>query len=157
MHGPINVKTPNNTSKWQMGFNSAFKGLTNKLLLLRLQRCAPAQLNDGQWCGVYCSNVLSILHTAHRLLLLPSVLTQLLLASFNAVFFFQPQNETLWFVARIVYMCIIQLIIRSVRFMYLIFNNLFPVSNNIQCSGIWKTSLLNVNGGIVLVYARSHK
>jgi hypothetical protein len=28
MHGPINVKSPNNTSKWQMGFNSAFKGLT---------------------------------------------------------------------------------------------------------------------------------
>jgi hypothetical protein len=26
MHGPINVKSPNNTSKWQMGFNSAFKG-----------------------------------------------------------------------------------------------------------------------------------
>jgi hypothetical protein len=30
MHGPINVKTPNNTSKWQMGFNSAFKGLILK-------------------------------------------------------------------------------------------------------------------------------
>jgi hypothetical protein len=27
MHGPINVKSPNNTSKWQIGFNSAFKGL----------------------------------------------------------------------------------------------------------------------------------
>jgi hypothetical protein len=27
MHGPINAKSPNNTSKWQMGFNSAFKGL----------------------------------------------------------------------------------------------------------------------------------
>jgi hypothetical protein len=26
MHGPINVKSPN-TSKWQMGFNSAFKEL----------------------------------------------------------------------------------------------------------------------------------
>jgi hypothetical protein len=30
MHGPINVKSPNNTSKWQMGFNSAFKVLTRK-------------------------------------------------------------------------------------------------------------------------------
>jgi hypothetical protein len=28
MHGPLNVKSPNNTSKWQMGFNSVFKGLT---------------------------------------------------------------------------------------------------------------------------------
>jgi hypothetical protein len=28
MHGPIKVKSPNNTSKWQMEFNSAFKGLT---------------------------------------------------------------------------------------------------------------------------------
>jgi hypothetical protein len=27
MHGPINFESPNNTSKWQMGFNSAFKGL----------------------------------------------------------------------------------------------------------------------------------
>jgi hypothetical protein len=27
MHGPINVKSLNNTSKWQMGFNSVFKGL----------------------------------------------------------------------------------------------------------------------------------
>jgi hypothetical protein len=28
MHVSINVKSPNNISKWQMGFNSAFKGLT---------------------------------------------------------------------------------------------------------------------------------
>jgi hypothetical protein len=27
MHGPINVKSPNNTSKWQIGLNSAFKRL----------------------------------------------------------------------------------------------------------------------------------
>jgi hypothetical protein len=27
MHGPMNVKFHNNTSKWQMEFNSAFKGL----------------------------------------------------------------------------------------------------------------------------------
>jgi hypothetical protein len=27
MHGPINAKSPNNTSKWQTWFNSAFKGL----------------------------------------------------------------------------------------------------------------------------------
>jgi hypothetical protein len=27
MHLPINVKSPNNISKWQMAFNSAFKGL----------------------------------------------------------------------------------------------------------------------------------
>jgi hypothetical protein len=30
MHGTMNVKFPNNTSKWQMGFNSAFKGLIMK-------------------------------------------------------------------------------------------------------------------------------
>jgi hypothetical protein len=30
MHGPINVKSPNNISKWQMGFNSAFKGLNKE-------------------------------------------------------------------------------------------------------------------------------
>jgi hypothetical protein len=27
MHVSINVKSPNNISEWQMGFNSAFKGL----------------------------------------------------------------------------------------------------------------------------------
>jgi hypothetical protein len=32
MHGPINVKSPNNTSKWQMGFNSAFKGLKEHVI-----------------------------------------------------------------------------------------------------------------------------
>jgi len=31
MHGPINFKSPNNTSKWQMGFNSALKGLKGKV------------------------------------------------------------------------------------------------------------------------------
>jgi hypothetical protein len=30
MHVLINVKSPNNISKWQMGFNSAFKGLSYK-------------------------------------------------------------------------------------------------------------------------------
>jgi hypothetical protein len=32
MHLPINVKSHNNISKWQMGFNSAFKGLIVSLL-----------------------------------------------------------------------------------------------------------------------------
>jgi hypothetical protein len=30
MHGPINFKSPNNTSKWQTRFNSAFKGLRKR-------------------------------------------------------------------------------------------------------------------------------
>jgi hypothetical protein len=35
MHGLIKVKSPNNIRKWQMGFNSAFKGLmTNFIKLL---------------------------------------------------------------------------------------------------------------------------
>ena len=29
MHGLVNVKSPNNISEWQMGFNSAFKGLNH--------------------------------------------------------------------------------------------------------------------------------
>ena len=28
MHVPINVKSPNNISEWQMGFNLTFKGLS---------------------------------------------------------------------------------------------------------------------------------
>jgi len=34
MHGPMNVKSPNNISEWQMGFNSAFKGLNHQLVAL---------------------------------------------------------------------------------------------------------------------------
>jgi len=33
MHGPINVKSPNNISKWQMGFNSTFKGLSTTVFV----------------------------------------------------------------------------------------------------------------------------
>ena len=33
MHGPKKIKSPNNTSKWQMEFNSAFKGLITPLPL----------------------------------------------------------------------------------------------------------------------------
>jgi hypothetical protein len=37
MHLPIKVKSPNNIRKWQMGFNSAFKGLI--ILLVYLLYC----------------------------------------------------------------------------------------------------------------------
>jgi hypothetical protein len=36
MHLPINVKSPNNISKWQMGFSSAFKSLIITVLNYRL-------------------------------------------------------------------------------------------------------------------------
>jgi hypothetical protein len=36
MHVPINVKSPNNISEWQMGFNSAFKGLNNLVSVLKI-------------------------------------------------------------------------------------------------------------------------
>jgi hypothetical protein len=46
MHGPINVKSPNNTSKWQMGFNSAFKGLITSLRdFMRLVEATLEQTN----------------------------------------------------------------------------------------------------------------
>jgi hypothetical protein len=38
MHGPINVKSPNNTSKWQMGFNSAFKWLITTGLQVKVKQ-----------------------------------------------------------------------------------------------------------------------
>jgi hypothetical protein len=38
MHGTINVKSPNNISRWQMGFNSAFKGLIFIRLSLYLRK-----------------------------------------------------------------------------------------------------------------------
>jgi hypothetical protein len=39
MHAPINVKSPNNISKRQMGFNSAFKGLKVITEFLSLAIC----------------------------------------------------------------------------------------------------------------------
>ena len=48
MHGPINVKSPNNTSKWQMGFNSAFKGLINVLYVNKQEFSASSwRSNQG--------------------------------------------------------------------------------------------------------------
>jgi hypothetical protein len=49
MHLPINVKSPNNISKWQMEFNSAFKGLIG-IKHYSLQ-CS--------WCS---TNIMNVLH-----------------------------------------------------------------------------------------------
>ena len=51
MHGTINVRSPNNTSKWQMGFNSALKGLNNpaftiKFIYLRKKHLMYLLLNS---------------------------------------------------------------------------------------------------------------
>jgi len=60
MHGPINVKSPNNISEWQMGFNSAFKGLKHiahplkfvlyrKVVVLLSENCRkPVKQNVGE-------------------------------------------------------------------------------------------------------------
>jgi hypothetical protein len=44
MHGPINVKSPNNISKWQMGFNLAFKGL---IASVSTEKHLQGQQNQG--------------------------------------------------------------------------------------------------------------
>jgi hypothetical protein len=70
MHGPINVKSLNNTSKWLMGFNSAFKGLKLSILAGRIFLCVlfdvvlqedirhGTERHDqaserGRWCSRY--------------------------------------------------------------------------------------------------------
>jgi hypothetical protein len=49
MHAPINVKSPNNTSKWQMEFNSAFKGLKKAVIVnwLIVEVHWWASINEG--------------------------------------------------------------------------------------------------------------
>jgi hypothetical protein len=50
MHGPINVKSPNDISIWQMGFNSAFKGLkkTEQIITMRgILDCKPLRWSRG--------------------------------------------------------------------------------------------------------------
>jgi len=56
MHVPINVKSPNNISEWQMGFNSAFKGL--KIF----QNCFK-----GQAQAKYFSNQMNMKEKVHSL------------------------------------------------------------------------------------------
>jgi hypothetical protein len=54
MHGPINVKSPNNTSKWQMGFNSAFKGLIS---LCSVLPCRQKQHSLYRTCSTIHTSV----------------------------------------------------------------------------------------------------
>ena len=51
MHGPINVKSPNNISKWQMGFNSAFKGLIYIPTRYAVEQLVKALRYKPQGCG----------------------------------------------------------------------------------------------------------
>jgi hypothetical protein len=55
MHGPINVKSPNNTSKWQIGFNSAFKGLSSVLRTLLCIRSLELKERLLQW-ALHCTS-----------------------------------------------------------------------------------------------------
>jgi hypothetical protein len=52
MHLPINVKSPNNISKWHMGFNSAFKGLTLLNSKFTLEVC-PSTLDTPCMLRLY--------------------------------------------------------------------------------------------------------
>jgi hypothetical protein len=89
MHVPINAKSPNNSSKWQMGFNSAFKGLNKWTQWIRkgspTQEVVPAHppawqcqtphlsAHKGGNCNneIHCSPRPS-LQSRFRTLLLPS-------------------------------------------------------------------------------------
>ena len=48
MHVPINLKSPNNISEWQKGFNSAFKGLIKKFALYK---CVPYENAPPAYVG----------------------------------------------------------------------------------------------------------
>jgi hypothetical protein len=58
MHGPINVKSPNNISKWQVGFNSAFKRLSYRRRVgipLSEKRCEGFKRKEFLF-GLYIAN-----------------------------------------------------------------------------------------------------
>jgi hypothetical protein len=67
MPGPINVKSPNNTSKWQMGFNSAFKGLISPSI--RRRNLTEVNIKNSQFCILIFSRTYASLFTRdeHRL------------------------------------------------------------------------------------------
>jgi hypothetical protein len=60
MRGPINVKSPNNITSWQMRFNSAFKGLIVEATR-RLYQCM----------------IYTLLHSMTRINRLPSNITEI--------------------------------------------------------------------------------
>jgi hypothetical protein len=57
MHGPINVKSPKNISKWQIGFNSAFKGLTGNRGAMMGIHVETARLVDHIVKGALTTNL----------------------------------------------------------------------------------------------------
>jgi hypothetical protein len=70
MHLPINVKSPNNISKWQMEFNSAFKGLNKEdfgtaIVIMYLRVGTDQQGSNGEMSdpckGVAISNLVQYL------------------------------------------------------------------------------------------------
>jgi hypothetical protein len=60
MHGPVNVKFTNTTSKWQMEFNSAFKGLSSSITAL------AAWWILGMWIQMALRNGGSLKHVWNR-------------------------------------------------------------------------------------------
>jgi hypothetical protein len=77
MHLPIKVKSPNNISKWQMGFNSAFKGLIlSSHLLLGLPSGTPGNYPEENMQQFYTSVCL-----LNSLLVSPPHYTSILKAS----------------------------------------------------------------------------
>jgi hypothetical protein len=50
MHGPINVKFPNNTIKWQIEFDSAFKALNRGVLQCSLALVVSMSSPEHETC-----------------------------------------------------------------------------------------------------------
>jgi hypothetical protein len=65
MHEPINVKSPNNTSKWQMGFNSAFKGLMEKWRQINSRIIKEVQYLGGAGYVSHRGSSIIIITTLH--------------------------------------------------------------------------------------------
>jgi hypothetical protein len=89
----MNVKSPNNISKWQMGFNSAFKGLTQRYL----HPHSPASL----WYSYLYIILLSLL-THLFCLFHPSILFSFLFC-FLATACFAPTRDTKWLIYKLIF------------------------------------------------------
>jgi hypothetical protein len=59
MHLPINVKSPNNISKWHMGINLAFKGLMTNFFFQVPPICVGRDIVIGTatGCGLSISRI----------------------------------------------------------------------------------------------------
>jgi hypothetical protein len=102
MHLPINVKSPNNISKWQIGFNSAFKGLNCAVVGCEWSDSYSGRLTPREIFPVSIEQKAGWAHSRHRhcesernILSLPGIETRFLGGPFRGLLIIEVPQQTM--------------------------------------------------------------